>query len=69
MPEDELLTVEEAAQLLRVSPHTVRRAFDRGEITGQRTSADERAHRRLDRSSVEEYGRRLRGEPQEGGEQ
>lgn len=62
MSDDELLSVDEAAQLLKVSPDTVRRAFDRGEIAGQRTSADRRAHRRLSRASVLAYGERLRGE-------
>jgi excisionase family DNA binding protein len=61
VPEDDLLSVDEAAQLLKVSPDTVRRAFDRGEISGQRTSADPRAHRRLNRASVLAYGEQLRG--------
>lgn len=55
-----VMTVPEAAAILRVSEETVRRAFDAGELKGYKTRAD-RGWRRIYRTSVEEY-RRARGE-------
>lgn len=47
------MTITEAAQLARVSADTIRRAFDRGEITGRRTSPG--GNRKLDRASVVDW--------------
>lgn len=55
------MSVAEAALFLGVSEETVRRRFDEGAITGRRTKPGG-GWRILDRASVEEYGRRQRGD-------
>jgi excisionase family DNA binding protein len=62
MDDEETITVEEAADVLRVSEATVRRLFDEGVLSGVRTRPAPGGHRRPYRSSVEAYRRRMRGE-------
>ena len=56
------MSVRDAALLLGISEDTVRRRFDEGVISGQRTKPGRGGWRILDRASVEAYGRRQRGE-------
>lgn len=55
----ELLTVAEAAEVLRVHPNTVKRLGDRGELPFFRVVR--RGDRRIRRSDLEAYIRRMRG--------
>lgn len=68
MPDDEeTLSVEEAGEILGLSAETVRRRFDLGYLTGYRTGGD-RGWRRISRSSVEAYRRKMRGEDESAAE-
>lgn len=59
MSDDSEMTVGQVADLARVSLATVRRAFDRGEIEGRRTSIE--GDRRMRRDSVLEWIKTLEG--------
>jgi excisionase family DNA binding protein len=53
MRNDKLLTVTEAAEMLGVSPATIRRAIDKGELPGFRVPGSR--HRRVLRTEIERY--------------
>lgn len=52
--EDALLTVEEAARVLRVSPDTVRRRIAAGELPALRVGGSSQAPVRISRSALED---------------
>jgi excisionase family DNA binding protein len=53
---EDLISIEDAAELLEVSPNTVRRLFDAGKLRGHRLP---KGHRRILRKSVEELHEEL----------
>jgi excisionase family DNA binding protein len=56
---DDWISIAEAAEILAVSPMTVRRRVDDGEIEGYRTKPPSKGWRRVSRASVEAYKARM----------
>lgn len=68
MGDDELLTVEQTAKLLKISEESVRRAFDRGDLSGERSRPGPGGWRRISRASAEAYRRAQLGQTDTAGE-
>lgn len=62
MKNKQFLTVTEAAELLNLSPATVRRMFDNGQLQGFRIPGGK--HRRISRTSVIELLRKQEPQPE-----